>query len=476
MKTLSAHVTGFYRSSFHAYTTEVTVDNHRWRLGLRYSKFHEFYGQLEATASDFQVEFPPKGTLFFTPKPEERQEQLEVFLQQVLAYYAAKNYPPDIGALLCDLLKVPRHLTSREREDDDVSTSTESGIDEPIHLPPSSSNNTTVVDEEPKEEMPEVTEPNISPSEDVAPLTIALKDEEMVVATPESVPPVSPVAKEPIVTDFEAETEAKAPALAETANTVKETIDDDVHSIKNEDAVVDDNAARENQSEPVAATNAECEEEVAKNEDVAAEDGETEAEAPALAIEAKSVEETMDCDVDSVKNEESVKNEDAVVDENAAQENQFEPVAADTADFVECEEEVAKNEDFASEDDETKLVAATDESAIEAEIDVTLSVASIHNDRVEVAALDRLEESTEVTSEEPVTRSPPEPQIAEQPVADAIVSPNDNVEPEKPATSLWIATYLPKPVIRFIQRRCMKTTNFAILCIALLLPVVLTRK
>ncbi|KAG3046094.1 hypothetical protein PI125_g27011 [Phytophthora idaei] len=41
--------------------------------------------------------------------------------------------------LLCDLLKVSRHLKSPEHEDDDVSTSTESVLDEPIHEPPSSS-------------------------------------------------------------------------------------------------------------------------------------------------------------------------------------------------------------------------------------------------------------------------------------------------------------------------------------------------
>ncbi|CAH0480740.1 unnamed protein product [Peronospora belbahrii] len=135
MKTISAHVTGFYRSSFHAYTTEVTVDGHRWRLGLRYSKFHDFYDQLMVQEKDFHAEFPPKGTLFFTPKPEERQEQLELFLQQVLAYYSSKTDSIEMENLLCDLLKVPRHLRSSERDDDNVSTSTESAQDEPMHEP-----------------------------------------------------------------------------------------------------------------------------------------------------------------------------------------------------------------------------------------------------------------------------------------------------------------------------------------------------
>ena len=93
MKAISAHISGYYRSSFHAYTTEVNVDGHRWRLGLRYSKFHSFYDQLMVLEKDFDAEFPPKGTLFFTPKPEERQQQLVVFLQQVLAFYASKGVP-----------------------------------------------------------------------------------------------------------------------------------------------------------------------------------------------------------------------------------------------------------------------------------------------------------------------------------------------------------------------------------------------
>lgn len=159
MKAISAHVTGFYHSSFHAYTTEVNVDGHRWRLGLRYSKFHEFYDQLLLADKAFHAAFPPKGTLFFTPKPEERQEQLEAFLQQVLAHYAARGHPAEIEELLCDLLKVPRHLRSPEHEDDDVSTSTESVLDEPMHEPPSSSDSFSLEQEEQEQEEKEKTQP-----------------------------------------------------------------------------------------------------------------------------------------------------------------------------------------------------------------------------------------------------------------------------------------------------------------------------
>ncbi|KAG7397530.1 hypothetical protein PHYBOEH_000533 [Phytophthora boehmeriae] len=136
MKTISAHITSFYHSTFHAYTTEVNVDGHRWRLGLRYSKFHDFYDQLMLKTKDFHASFPPKGTLFFTPKPEERQKQLEEFLQQVLVYYSNKGRPTDIEDLLCDLLKVPHHLRrDPEHDDDNVSTSTESVLSEPVHEP-----------------------------------------------------------------------------------------------------------------------------------------------------------------------------------------------------------------------------------------------------------------------------------------------------------------------------------------------------
>ncbi|RLN89569.1 hypothetical protein BBJ28_00023551, partial [Nothophytophthora sp. Chile5] len=134
MKTISAHITGFYRSTFHAYTTEVNVDGHHWRLGLRYSKFHEFYDQLVLAEKEFAAEFPPKGTLFFTPKPEERQAQLELFLQEVIEFYVAKGYPQHMEDLLSDLLKIPRHLKS-DREDDDSSTSTESVPEEPVQEP-----------------------------------------------------------------------------------------------------------------------------------------------------------------------------------------------------------------------------------------------------------------------------------------------------------------------------------------------------
>ncbi|RLN65464.1 hypothetical protein BBJ29_001149 [Phytophthora kernoviae] len=136
MKSISAHITSFYHSTFHAYTTEVNVDGHRWRLGLRYSKFHEFYDQLVLKVKDFHAPFPPKGTLFFTPKPEERQKQLEEFLQQVLAYYSTKGCPTDVEDLICDLLKVPHHLRGdSEHDDDNVSTSTESVLSEPVHEP-----------------------------------------------------------------------------------------------------------------------------------------------------------------------------------------------------------------------------------------------------------------------------------------------------------------------------------------------------
>lgn len=238
MKVISAHVTGFYRSSFHAYTTEVNVDGHRWRLGLRYSKFHEFYGELVAKDSDFHAEFPPKGTLFFTPKPEERQEQLDVFLQQVLAYYAAKDHPTEIESLLCDLLKVPRHLKSPEHEDDDVSTSTESVLDDPMHEPPSSSDSTVSVEKlsRKEEEKFQVADINLNaqvPVQETMPESPVATKEEKAVASPEPVQPVSPVAEErhskeetgvPSARD-EVKVAVVAPTSAEETDTEKEVVE-----------------------------------------------------------------------------------------------------------------------------------------------------------------------------------------------------------------------------------------------------------
>ncbi|ETP48816.1 hypothetical protein F442_05524 [Phytophthora nicotianae P10297] len=241
MKTISAHVTGFYRSSFHAYTTEVNVDGHRWRLGLRYSKFHEFYGELVAKDSDFHADFPPKGTLFFTPKPEERQEQLDVFLQQVLAYYAAKGHPAEIEDLLCDLLKVPRHLKSPEHEDDDVSTSTESVLDEPMHEPPSPESVVSVEAVDRKEEMPQVAETKVTeqaPVQEAMPESQVAKEE--VVATPEPMQPANPVAEEPRpvekteapIAHEQAKAQVETPAPAEKTELVKEMVEKEINDVE----------------------------------------------------------------------------------------------------------------------------------------------------------------------------------------------------------------------------------------------------
>uniref|UniRef100_M4BSF8 PX domain-containing protein n=1 Tax=Hyaloperonospora arabidopsidis (strain Emoy2) TaxID=559515 RepID=M4BSF8_HYAAE len=222
MKAISAHISGYYRSSFHAYTTEVNVDGHRWRLGLRYSKFHSFYDQLMVLEKDFDAEFPPKGTLFFTPKPEERQQQLEVFLQQVLAFYASKGYPLEIENLLCDLLKVPRHLRSPEHEDDDGSTGTESVLDEPM---PDAKEKTLG-----EEEGEQTTTKLVASSEGVgAPKEgctglLDEKEKEDVVAAAELVPLVDAVATKPSsattqteevrVDDDDVEAQGAVPAIA----------------------------------------------------------------------------------------------------------------------------------------------------------------------------------------------------------------------------------------------------------------------
>ncbi|KAL4159829.1 hypothetical protein PRNP1_000402 [Phytophthora ramorum] len=251
MKAISAHVTGFYRSSFHAYTTEVTVDGHRWRLGLRYSKFHDFYDQLLLLETDFHFAFPPKGSLFFTPKPEERQEQLEEFLQQVLSYYAARGYPSELEDLLCELLKVPRHLKSPEHEDDDVSTSTESVLDEPLHEPPT-------VDKEPlqDEKDPETEKVQEAVQE-------STEEEELPVDKEKE---AAAVADGTVQLEKPRPVEAEMPVVHEDTETQKET------------------------PAPVEETQVTVEEDPARIEDEETEEGEVEAATPHVPVEEAATE------------------------------------------------------------------------------------------------------------------------------------------------------------------------------------------
>ncbi|KAL3660984.1 hypothetical protein V7S43_013999 [Phytophthora oleae] len=380
MKAISAHITGFYRSSFHAYTTEVNVDGHRWRLGLRYSKFHDFYDQLVAAEKDFHAEFPPKGTLFFTPKPGERQEQLETFLQQVLAFYAAKGYPTEIEDLLCDLLKVPRHLRSPEHEDDDVSTSTESILDEPMHEPLSSSDSIASIENVmPKEAVNKGpvadAEGQQTPEEEYP----VVKEEEKVVIASKPDLPATPVANkarpveevEASITHDEAEVEVETPASAEETEATQETAED-----------VAKETVEEKEDEPIAA--------------------QIPAEEPILQTNA---------DEDEA---------DAEVVEQAAQ-------------IVDQEEPKVE---------EQPVVEPV------AQVDVP---------------------------------APTEPQTTEERVVNEISSlKQEDVESKELASSgrlsSWITALLPKSLLGFIRRRCLKKTNLVVLCVALLLPMVLARR
>jgi hypothetical protein len=262
MKAISAHVTGFYRSSFHAYTTEVQVEGHRWRLGLRYSKFHEFYDKLTVLEPEFDAPFPPKGTLFFTPKPEERQEQLEEFLQQVLAHYVAQSHPAEMGELLCELLKVPRHLKSLEREDDDVSTSTESVLDEPMHEP--------VTDSAAVEKVAQDDEvAKLAPVEPVKPEIPVVEEKEEKIVAAELEQPVSPAAEEaqemeetPVALE-QAEAEVGTPVPAEEAEVAMDAAKGDVIAAEKDD--------QEEETDPQVVTEQSRMEAVAEEEQVAAE-------------------------------------------------------------------------------------------------------------------------------------------------------------------------------------------------------------
>ncbi|KAH7476540.1 uncharacterized protein KRP23_7222 [Phytophthora ramorum] len=122
MREIDARVTGFDYTTFHAYTTEVEVDGRSWSLGLRYNTFYQFYTRLAALEKHFTVDFPPKGGLFFSPPPEERQEQLDDFLLSTLAYFDMRGHPRRMEALLSELLQIPEHLGIK---DDDERTASE---------------------------------------------------------------------------------------------------------------------------------------------------------------------------------------------------------------------------------------------------------------------------------------------------------------------------------------------------------------
>ncbi|KAL3660983.1 hypothetical protein V7S43_013998 [Phytophthora oleae] len=123
MREIDARVVGFDYTTYHAYTTEVEVDGCSWSLAIRYNTFYQFYTRLAALEKHFTVEFPPKGGLFFSPPPEERQEQLDDFLLSTLAYFDMRGHPKRMKALLSELLQIPEHLDAKE--DDDERTASE---------------------------------------------------------------------------------------------------------------------------------------------------------------------------------------------------------------------------------------------------------------------------------------------------------------------------------------------------------------
>uniref|UniRef100_A0AAV1TEK2 PX domain-containing protein n=1 Tax=Peronospora matthiolae TaxID=2874970 RepID=A0AAV1TEK2_9STRA len=123
MREIEAHVKGFAYTTFHVYRTEVVADAHTWTLDIRYTTFYQFYMRLLALEKHFPVAFPPKAGLFFSPPPEERQEQLDAFLLGTLAYFDMRGHPKRMAALLDELLQVSEHLGVKENDDEDRTAS-----------------------------------------------------------------------------------------------------------------------------------------------------------------------------------------------------------------------------------------------------------------------------------------------------------------------------------------------------------------
>ncbi|CAI5726116.1 unnamed protein product [Peronospora destructor] len=129
MRDIDARVTGFNYTTYHAYTTEVEVDGHTWMLSIRYNTFYQFYERLLAIEKYFSVDFPPKGNLFFSPSPEERQEELDEFMLSTLAYFDMRDHPKRMGALLDELLKISKHLVVKDEEKEEERTASEGSFD-----------------------------------------------------------------------------------------------------------------------------------------------------------------------------------------------------------------------------------------------------------------------------------------------------------------------------------------------------------
>ncbi|POM70611.1 Hypothetical protein PHPALM_12923, partial [Phytophthora palmivora] len=105
LTTLSARVTGFDYTTFHAYTTVVTLDGASWTLAIRYSKFLAFYDALRSADRSFKFDFPPKGGFFFTPKPEDRKVRLDAFLQAAVKFFLAKKQPERMAKVMREHLQ-----------------------------------------------------------------------------------------------------------------------------------------------------------------------------------------------------------------------------------------------------------------------------------------------------------------------------------------------------------------------------------
>uniref|UniRef100_A0AAV1TI09 PX domain-containing protein n=1 Tax=Peronospora matthiolae TaxID=2874970 RepID=A0AAV1TI09_9STRA len=115
LATLSVRVTGFDYSTFHTYTTVVTLENVSWTVAIRYRKYHAFFEQLRSAERSFKFDFPPKSGLFYSPKPEERKLRLDAFMQSVTAFYFKRRQPRVMSKLLREFLQVDKRLKAAKK-------------------------------------------------------------------------------------------------------------------------------------------------------------------------------------------------------------------------------------------------------------------------------------------------------------------------------------------------------------------------
>ncbi|OQR83279.1 hypothetical protein ACHHYP_20751 [Achlya hypogyna] len=114
-------------SKFTAYITTVEDDGHTWDVPIRYSRFHEFFGQITKTDKHVTaLAFPQK--VLFTPSNATRQRQLHDFMMQLAD--AVPTLSEDGRALVMELLEFEANALPEVHDASSSPSGSDSQIDE----------------------------------------------------------------------------------------------------------------------------------------------------------------------------------------------------------------------------------------------------------------------------------------------------------------------------------------------------------